>query len=270
MSDGSTQGQRDDPARRAAQADQSAHRDAADTAPNRREEAQNERETVRDTAISASAQRDAAELVTRNQAYLRQEAEAAAAFSARLRADQTGFETEESEEEDSLLHDHLVTERKAASNATFGLTIGSVLLMIGLIAGSAFYFSSQNSSANNASAGVTPGAVAAATWPAKSSDVSAPDRMPATINVNPAPAVNVTSEGSADSVVSPANAAISGNGANDLTRTNSAADAGNIAGSAIAGDADKPTAGSVANTGGGANLPEGNVGAGTESKIANP
>jgi len=169
MSDGSTESRQSAPDVRPAKAADDSIRRKADTAPN--------------TAISQAAQRDAADLVARNEAYIRHATEMAM-LNAKARGEQTRFDALEPAEESRALRAQLLRERKAASNATFGLTIASVLMVIGFIAGGVYFFSSQNSSGASASTGVTPGILASTTLPTKSSDVSAPERTPIAIHVN--------------------------------------------------------------------------------------
>lgn len=89
--------------------------------------------------------------------------------------------------ESSVLRENLLAERKAASTANFGLGVVSILLLVGLIAGGVWYFSSQNTVNMVASAGGMSGIAAASTSTTKSSDVSPPSKTPTTIHVLPAP-----------------------------------------------------------------------------------
>ena len=89
--------------------------------------------------------------------------------------------------QDNMLREKLAAERKAVSNANFGLGMVSLLLLVGLIAGGVWYFSVRNTANPVGTAAMNSGVVAVSTSSAKSSDVSAPERTPAVIHVPPAP-----------------------------------------------------------------------------------
>lgn len=253
MSDGSTRSRQNDPEVRPAQAaDDLIHTEA---------------DTVLNTAISQSAQRDAADLVARNEAYIRHATEMAL-LNVKARADQARFATSEPAAESRALRASLLRERKAASNATFGLIIASILLVIGFIAGAVFFFSSQNSANTSASAGVTPGILASTTLPTKSSDVSAPEKTPTTIHVNPNPDSGEKSGqvGMPESGVPPITGAIGSSDSGDLTPTGSA----NLSGAALHSGGVRPVKGSNLNSGGVMALPNSVSGTGTESDSVHP
>jgi hypothetical protein len=158
----------EDPLLRAAQVQRDLTLIAADAEQSRPQGTKIERDTAFDSAVSRAAHRDVAELVARNEAYSKSQAE----IVATNRANYAVLEARS-------LRANLLAERKRASNANFGLGIVSVLLLAALIAGGVWYFSSQNNANTAASAGV----VATSASTIKSSDVSAPDRTPGTINV---------------------------------------------------------------------------------------
>lgn len=178
MSDGNTDSNKDDTVLHAAKVEPDSGYKAADPA----EQSSQEAEAARAAAVSRAAHRDVAELVARNDAYIRHATEQAL-INVKKRADQARFNPSRPTEEKSLLRERLVGERKSASNATFGLVMITVLIVVGLIAGGIWYFSSQNSANSLPTSGVAPGVVTMAATTAKSTDVSAPDRLPAVIHV---------------------------------------------------------------------------------------
>jgi len=215
-----------------------------------------ETDTALNTAITQAAQRDAADLVARNKAYIRHATEMAL-LNARARGEQTRFDALEPAEESRVLRARLLRERKAASNATFGLTIASVLLVIGFIAGGVYFFSSQNSGSTSASTGATPGILASTTLPAKSSDVSAPERTPTTIHVNSASdGVEESGQiGMPESGAPPTTNAVSNNDAGDLTHISPPPRSANLSGAALHSGGVRPVKGSNLNSGGVMALP---------------
>jgi len=257
MTDGSNEGRKNDPEVRPAQAADDSIRTQTDTALN--------------TAITQAAQRDAADLVARNEAYIRHATEMAL-LNAKARGDQTRFDALEPAEESRILRARLLKERKAASNATFGLTVASVLMIIGFIAGGVYFFSSQNSSGANASTGVTPGILASTVLPARSSDVSAPERTPTTIHVNSASdGVEDSGQiGVPESAAPPVGNAVGDNDAGDLTHMSLPQSAANLSGAALHSGGVRPVKGSNLNSGGGMALPESDSAIGTGANSAHP
>ena len=157
---------------------------AADAETLRRADA----EKARDVAASQAAHRDVAELVARNDAYIRHAVEQAMS-NAKKRDEQARFTPKGYKQENRLLREELLAERKTASNGAFGLMLVSILVLVGLIAGGIWYFSSRNNANTPAASGVTPGVVSTLASTAKSTDVSAPVKLPAAIHVSPAPSV---------------------------------------------------------------------------------
>lgn len=182
MTDSIPNSNSDDPDLRTVQIERDVACVAADAEPLRRQEA----EKAQNVAVSQAAHKDVAELVARNDAYIRHALEQAMT-NAKKRADQERFDATGYAEENSLLREKLLAERKAASNGSFGLMLVSILVVVGLIAGGIWYFSSRNNANNPVASGVAPGVVATTTSTAKSTDVSAPAKLPAAIHVNPAP-----------------------------------------------------------------------------------
>ena len=230
MSDGSNERRQNDPHMRPVKAADDLTRTEADPPPN--------------TAISQAAQRDAADLVARNTAYIRHATEMAL-LSAQARADQARLDTSKPSEERRALRASLLRERKAASNATFGLIIAFVLLLIGSIAGGVYFFSTQNNTINTASAAVTPGVVTSTTSPARSSDVTAPEKTPTTIHVNPNPDGAGTS-GQPEKPVNVApsfKGAIGGSDTGDLTHIRPPLGPMNLSGDALHDDGIRPMQG---------------------------
>jgi hypothetical protein len=256
MSDGSTENRQDDTVLRMAQAEDDLARAKADT--------------VLDTAVSQAAHRDAADLVARNAAYIRHTTETAL-LNAKIREEQERADALKFSEEGGFLRRKLVSERKAASNATFGLGIVSVLLVIGSIAGGVYYFSSQNGAGNSASGAGTPGVVASVTPSSKSSDVSAPERTPSTIHVNPAPAgAEALGQGTnTESAVPPVSGSFGGSDTSDLTHGSPSMSTENLSGAALNNDSMKPVTDSASGNGD-VILPTADPGTTTEPKTANP
>ncbi|MCW3053874.1 MAG: hypothetical protein JWN14_3044 [Chthonomonadales bacterium] len=257
MSDGSTESRQNDLEVRPAQAADDSIRTETDTALN--------------NAITQAAQRDAADLVARNEAYIRHATEMAL-LNAKARGDQTRFDALEPAEESRVLRARLLKERKAASNATFGLTVASVLLVIGFIAGGIYFFSSQNSSGTSASTGVTPGILASTTLPTKSSDVSAPERTPTTIHVNSASDGAEASGqiGIPESAAPPISNALGNSDVGDPTHMSPPQGSTNLSGAALHSGGVRPVKGSNLNSGGVMALPESDSGIGTGTNSAHP
>jgi len=219
MSDGSTEGRQASSGLHAAQAETDLVRAEADTA--------------RDVAISQAAHRDAAELVARNAAYIRDATERAQ-LNAKLRADQERAAASVPAQRSSILRARLLSERKAASKATFGLIIAAVLLIIGCIAGGIYYFSSQGSAANSASVGATPGVLASTNLPANSSDVSGPGETPAANNGDSASGHDETAvQPESTDHKPPVSGAIGGIAPGALTDAKPSAESRNFSGAAL-------------------------------------
>jgi len=257
MSDGSNEGRKNDPEVRPAQAADNSIRTQTDTALN--------------TAITQAAQRDAADLVARNEAYIRHATEMAL-LNAKARGDQARFDVLEPAEESRALRARLLRERKAASNATFGLTVASVLMVIGFIAGGVYFFSSQNSSATSATTGVSPGILASTALSAKSSDVSAPERTPTTIHVNSASdGVEASGQiGAPEGAVPPGSNTVGNDDAGDLTSMNLPQSSANLSGAALHSGGVQPVKGSNLNSGGGMALPASDSGIDMGANSAHP
>ncbi len=166
MSDGYAEGPQEDPALPIGQAERASANFEAVAERSQPLEACKVQEKLREAAITQAAQRDVADLVNRNDAYIQQALETAQS-NAKLRANQARMFTPEWDES-NVLREHLLRERKSASSVTFGLVIASILVLIGLIAGGVYYFSSQNNGNNNSAGGVTPGVVAEGKAPVNS------------------------------------------------------------------------------------------------------
>jgi hypothetical protein len=273
MSEDSTERHGDEAALLAAQVERDLARVSAEAEASRRQEAEAVRDTAIDLAAQQAAHRDVAELVARNEAYIRQETEKAA-LNAQIRANQATVAAAEVAAERNILRRSLVAERKSASNATFGLAMLAFLVLVGLIAGGIWYFS-QNNTSSTAAAGGAPGVVAS-TSASRASDVSPPPRTPATIHVNPAPA-EVTPTATAPrpepQTTAPVSGGVSGinvGGAIDPARANTNAPTGSLSDTAPGSDASLPTGSSSSGSTAGTAISGSDSGTSRETKNDNP
>ena len=264
MSDSSDNRPSEDPALRATQTERASGPGMSDAEAHQGRKTAATRDTVSDRSVSESAHRDVADLVARNEAYHKHALEIAL-LNAKKAAGKRPFGLSEDFAENSVLRDDLVTERKSPSSAKFGFIIASVLVVVGLIVGSIWYFSAQNSASNSASTGVTPGMVAAASN-TPSSEVSGDDTTPGTIYVIPAPVESAlpTQKPTPDGSALPARH--SSGEANNAARPTAPPKTADLAGAALGSEGSHPGAYSETNTGSSAPRP-GYIGTSVEPTI---